>query len=141
MQNMKTETILKEKCRFISKNSSFFVNNYKNKIVMLNLKAILLDQKPLTECDTYQDIMEEIKKQNIDKGSDEALNILFHIVYLIRSEAKNEQIREEETEKVREYVKFVNTKIEYINQTSVKIGESGLDQIFSNDKQEKKGRI
>ena len=69
------------------------------------------------------------------------LNILFHIVYLIRSEAKTEQIREEETEKVREYVKFVNTKIEYINQTSVKIGESGLDQIFSNDKQEKKGRI
>lgn len=141
MKKIINEIIIKEKCDFISKNSTFFVNNFNNKIVMLNLKSILMDIKPLTECDTYQDIMEEIKKQNIDNVSDEALNILFKLVYLIRSEAKTDEIKQQETEIIRQYTKYVDNEIPYINQSNVTIGIPAVSQILSNDEQEKKGRI
>lgn len=143
--------ILIQKCDFISNYSTFFHNNLNNKMLLLNLKEILLSPTPLMQSDKYEEVMDEIKSgktiNNNDANYQNALEVLFEIVYLIRAATISTSNKDNpHVEKIRLYVKYISThnsgKIYYRQQNIITLNDDqlnkALDEISKEERQKQK---
>ena len=141
--------ILIEKTNFISNNSFFFYSNLNNTDLLLNLKEILLNPTPLTQCTGYAEVVEEIKKTKKRCGKENSyqysLETLFRIVYLIRSSLYHTETIKQQTEMIRQYVKYVSTHdnghMYYNSQNTISINMNQANNILEQIKKEKAEKV
>lgn len=133
--NIKKEIII-EKCNFISNNSTYLNSTIKENLA--TLKSILLNSAPLSQCDGYQELIEEIKQAKIKNithiSYQNSIEILFTIVYsILHNTITNEKSKREQIEKIRQYVKCVSTlnsgNIYYHRQKIISIDNEKLNMI------------
>ena len=134
--NLKKEIYI-EKTNFIAGNCTFFHINKDNDIVMCLLKQILLNPAPLKDCDGYLDLMEEIKSQRVGMIKcmtySYTIEAIFKVVYMIRSQISSPERITQQTEQIRQYMKYVNEKdtgkMYYSQQKVIKISDEDLNKI------------
>lgn len=144
-----TKEILIEKANFIYDNSYFFHSNINDRHLMLNLKNILLNPAPLIQCEGYMEIFEEIKKRKKRFEKENAyqysLETLFRVVYLIREVLGSPDITIQQTETIRQYVKYISThnngQMYYGHQNFISINMDYVENLFNQIKQEKKQKV
>lgn len=138
-----SKEIIMEKNKFIYNNSTFFnTTSYEN---LLLLKEILLNHSPLTQCDGYIELMDEIKKSKFKNNNflnyQNSLEVLFSIVYsILHNVLTSEESKKEQIESIRQYVKRLNTnssEIYYHNQNIVSVNEEQLCKVKNLIKEEK----
>ena len=134
--NLKKEIYI-EKTNFIAENCTFFHINKDNDIVMCLLKQILLNPAPLKDCDGYLDLMEEIKSRRVgiirNMTYSYTIEAIFKVVYMIRSQISSPERITQQTEQIRQYMKYVNEKdtgkMYYSQQKVIKISDEDLNKI------------
>lgn len=144
-----TKEILIEKTNFIYDNSYFFHSNINDRHLMLNLKNILLNPAPLIQCEGYMEIVEEIRKRKkrVEKENSYqySLEALFCVVYLIREFLGSPETVFQQTEIIRQYVKYVSThdngQMYYSTQSMITIDMERTKQILENIQEEKKQKV